>query len=269
MSNGWSSTPPPTCNRRFTPRLASNILRPAKSPGTVAVRTKFHSGQTKLHTGHSKLHWAGCAALWPLGLPGRGEGPGAKGRGGGAGAVKYNAVDQLSCFHEKKYLSSSSASALRSFATSCSNSALASARLRKPPLNCRSPNAGSISFFTVTSKRWASVRSSNGCPDSPEARDVRLGPRPSKTWSCGCSRPNRPALIAWSPRSACAAWATRLTALPCAASPCKTTWLPKDLPANGRLCAAGKPRKSANFGSTMLRPIAGLWARIGSPPCCI
>ncbi len=202
---------------------------------------------------------------WAFRGGGKAQGP----KGGGAGAVKYNAVDQLSCFHEKKYLSSSSASALRSFATSCSNSAMASARLRKPPLNCRSPNAGSISFFTVTSKRWASVRSSNGRPDSPEARDVRLGPRPSKTWSCGCSRPNRPALIAWSPRSACAAWATRSTALPCAASPCKTTWLPKDLPANGRLCAAGKPRKSANFGSTMLRPIAGLWARIGSPPCCI
>src|SRR5208282_4533310 len=164
----------------------------------VAVRTKFHSGQTKLHTGHSKLHWAGCAALWPLGLPGRGEGPGAKGRGGGA--VKYDVVDRLSCFHEKKYLNSSSASALRSFATSCSNSAMASARPRKPPLNYRSQNAGSISFFTVTSKRWATVRSCNGRPASPEARDVRLGPRPSKTWSYGCSRLNRRALIAWSPR---------------------------------------------------------------------
>src|SRR5208283_2331430 len=164
----------------------------------VAVRTKFHSGQTKLHTGHSKLHWAGCAALWPLGLPGRGE------RGGG-GAVKYDVVDRLSCFHEKKYLNSSSASALRSFATSCSNSAMASARPRKPPLNYRSQNAGSISFFTVTSKWWATVRPSNGRPDSPEARDVRLGPRPSKTWLYACSRPNRRALIAWSPRNACAA----------------------------------------------------------------
>jgi hypothetical protein len=33
---------------------------------------------------------------------------------------------------------------------------------------------------------------------------------------------------------------------------------PRNRPANGRPCAAGKPKKSASFGNTMLRPIAGL-----------
>lgn len=159
----------------------------------VAVRSKFHSGHSKLHTGHSKLHLAWVPRPLAPGPSGEGEGPGAKGRGD---YVKHCPPDALSSFHEKKLLNFLSACALRSSAMSCCNFATAPARRRKPPLFCRSPSEGSTSSFTVISKPSASARPSSGRPNSQAARGARLGPSPSRIWSCGCSGPDRPALIA-------------------------------------------------------------------------